>query len=103
SAVIPVAGAPGVDDPGRLDEAPRTSNDLTMRQSFCALPLALTLAGCLTTPPDSSRARDPGVRPGPVGAGGPIAGLTATEGAFFDAAQQEFSKPEEVPDGLGPT
>src|SRR3989442_478013 len=51
----------------------------------------------------SSAARDPGVRGGPAGAGAPIAGLTRTELAFFDAGKDEFAQAEEAAEGLGPT
>ena len=50
----------------------------------------------------SSGAVDPGVRGGPVGAGGPVGGLTAAEQAFFTAAQARFEVIETVPAGLGP-
>jgi hypothetical protein len=45
---------------------------------------------------------DPGVRTGGAGAGGPIAGLTANELAFFDAGRDDFAEQEGVGDGLGP-
>jgi CxxC motif-containing protein (DUF1111 family) len=48
------------------------------------------------------RARDPGVRSGPAGAGGPLAGLTAREFEFFQAGLADFSEEENVADGLGP-
>src|SRR3979490_382734 len=51
----------------------------------------------------SSTARDPGVRGGAAGAGAPIAGLTKTELAFFNAGKDEFGQEEEIADGLGPT
>jgi CxxC motif-containing protein (DUF1111 family) len=51
----------------------------------------------------NSRARDPGPRGGAAGAGGPIAGLTANELAYFNAGKDEFEELEEVGDGLGPT
>ncbi len=51
----------------------------------------------------SSAARDPGPRGGAPGAGAPIAGLTGTELAFFNAGTDEFAEEEEVADGLGPT
>src|SRR3989454_2695365 len=51
----------------------------------------------------SVAARDPGVRGGAAGAGAPIAGLTNTELAFFDAGKDEFAEEEEVTEGLGPT
>jgi CxxC motif-containing protein (DUF1111 family) len=51
----------------------------------------------------SSAARDPGVRGGAAGAGAPIAGLTGTELAFFNAGTDEFADEEGVDNGLGPT
>lgn len=75
-------------------------------------PLLLTLAvggfffSCAEIPPpvdSSSAARDPGVRGGPAGAGAPLAGLTKTELAFFNAGTDEFAEEEDVDEGLGPT
>ncbi len=51
----------------------------------------------------SSAARDPGVRGGATGAGAPIAGLTRTELAFFNAGKDDFEEEEGIDDGLGPT
>ncbi len=51
----------------------------------------------------SSAARDPGVRGGAAGAGAPIAGLTQTELAFFNAGKDDFEEEEGIDDGLGPT
>jgi CxxC motif-containing protein (DUF1111 family) len=53
----------------------------------------------------TSQARDPGVRDpdGPADAGGPIAGLSDAERAYFDAGLDEFVEVEEVEEGLGPT
>ena len=51
----------------------------------------------------TSRAHDPGVRGGPLGAGTAISGLTARELAFFTAGQADFASVEAGPDGLGPT
>jgi CxxC motif-containing protein (DUF1111 family) len=51
----------------------------------------------------SSAARDPGVRGGAAGAGAPIAGLTGTELAFFNAGKDDFEEEEKIADGLGPT
>jgi len=48
------------------------------------------------------RARDPGVRGGAAGAGGPISGLTGREGAFFTEGLDDFKDVEVVADGLGP-
>jgi CxxC motif-containing protein (DUF1111 family) len=47
-------------------------------------------------------ARDPGVRSGAPGAGGPLAGLSGPESAFFTAGRDDFSEAENVADGLGP-
>src|SRR6267154_4041478 len=48
------------------------------------------------------RASDPGVRGGPAGAGGQLAGLSGTQAAFFTAGAVDFAEEEKVPDGLGP-
>jgi CxxC motif-containing protein (DUF1111 family) len=48
------------------------------------------------------RARDPGVRGGPAGAGGPLAGLSADEAEMFTTGQAEFGQEEEVEEGIGP-
>jgi CxxC motif-containing protein (DUF1111 family) len=47
-------------------------------------------------------ARDPGVRAGAAGAGGPIAGLTAQQLEYFNAGKEEFDEAEEITDGIGP-
>jgi CxxC motif-containing protein (DUF1111 family) len=49
-----------------------------------------------------SGAADPGVRGGPAGAGGPIAGLSVNELAFFNLGKEDFEEVEDVPDGIGP-
>lgn len=51
---------------------------------------------------DRSRARDPGVRGGNPGAGGPIAGLSSTEQAFFVLGLDDFNEAEDIADGVGP-
>ena len=48
------------------------------------------------------RASDPGVRGGAAGAGGQLAGLSATQAAFFTAGAVDFAEEENVGDGLGP-
>ena len=69
-----------------------------------ALTVAGMVVGCTAPPVDPSPpARDPGVRGGAAGAGGPIAGLTKNELAFFDAGKDDFEEEEAVADGLGPT
>src|SRR5256885_14879121 len=47
-------------------------------------------------------AQDPGVRGGAPGAGGPIAGLTGTESAFFTRSRDTFQEVDGVAQGLGP-
>jgi CxxC motif-containing protein (DUF1111 family) len=46
--------------------------------------------------------KDPGVRDGPAGAGGPLPGLSSAELVFFQAGQSTFLEVEAVKDGLGP-
>src|SRR6266571_4915233 len=80
-----------------------------MKQFVLPLSLTLALVGCSVfpvepdTPPAPSAARDPGVRGGAAGAGAALAGLTATELAFFNAGKDDFAEVENVADGLGPT
>src|SRR5213594_2490345 len=50
----------------------------------------------------SVTARDPGVRGGPAGAGGPINGLTARQFEFFTDGKAEFEEVEAAAEGLGP-
>ncbi len=45
---------------------------------------------------------DPGVRVGPSGAGGPIAGLSDPEGKFFEAGLGDFAEADGTSEGLGP-
>ena len=45
---------------------------------------------------------DPGVRVGPSGAGGPIAGLSDSEGKFFEAGLGDFAEADGTNEGLGP-
>jgi CxxC motif-containing protein (DUF1111 family) len=47
-------------------------------------------------------AKDPGVRGGVPGAGGPIAGLSGTESAFFTRSRDTFQEVDGVAQGLGP-
>jgi len=68
---------------------------------------AVAVAGAflLESPPALSidpPARDPGVRDGTPGAGGPLSGLSVTQSAFFTAGQADFASSEGVADGLGP-
>src|SRR5207245_4203677 len=65
-------------------------------------PLALALVFGASQAPGQFIAHDPGVRGGPPGAGGMLAGLTPAQQAAFDAGRDEFSEQEGIGDGLGP-
>ncbi len=56
----------------------------------------------LAAPSTSFKAQDPGVRGGTPGAGGPIAGLSGTESAFFTRSRDTFQEVDGVAQGLGP-
>jgi CxxC motif-containing protein (DUF1111 family) len=80
-----------------------------MKSKAFAVPVALLLGAALLQAQDvssqsfsGSRARDPGVRGGPVGAGAPLAGLTPGELAMFAAGMADFADDETAADGLGP-
>src|SRR5436189_288821 len=47
-------------------------------------------------------ARDPGVRPGPAGAGRMLDGLTGLQPALFTAGLEEFQESDPLEEGLGP-
>lgn len=47
-------------------------------------------------------AKDPGVRSGSSGGGGPIAGLSTSEQKYFQLGLESFSEAENAADGLGP-
>src|SRR6266487_419855 len=75
------------------------------------LPMVLGIAALLqaqapstttTVTSPTPAAADPGVRGGPAGGGGPIAGLTARELEFFTAGKAEFEEVEGVADGRPP-
>ena len=72
----------------------------------CAV-IAVALTICLCAAGQNKRGPvDPGARPGPPGAGGPLNGLTADETAFFEDGQGRFADIEAVTggtnNGLGP-
>jgi CxxC motif-containing protein (DUF1111 family) len=56
----------------------------------------------LAAPSTSFKAQDPGMRGGAPGAGGPIAGLSGTESAFFTRSRDTFQEVDGVAQGLGP-
>ena len=51
---------------------------------------------------DAFCASDPGVRGGPPGAGDNLAGLTASQQAFFDQSRIQFEETDGADEGLGP-
>jgi CxxC motif-containing protein (DUF1111 family) len=51
----------------------------------------------------NNRAKDPGVRGGAPGAGGPLADLTDNQKYLFSVGREDFLENEEPKDGLGPT
>jgi CxxC motif-containing protein (DUF1111 family) len=64
--------------------------------------MALVLLGMAGILQAQFRAKDPGVRGGPAGAGGAIASLTTDEQEMFDEGLREFEEEEPVEEGLGP-
>jgi CxxC motif-containing protein (DUF1111 family) len=81
-----------------------------MRKRLLMVPLVLAVGAALSQSDDVFsqsanifRARDPGLRTGPADAGNPIAGLNASELAFFTAGKLDFEEIEGIDEGLGPT
>jgi CxxC motif-containing protein (DUF1111 family) len=72
------------------------------RMGTLSIVVAVLGAGCAAPPALPPRAKDPGVRGGPIGAGGPLPGLLGTERAFFQAGLAAFLEVETVKEGLGP-
>src|SRR6267142_3942837 len=73
-----------------------------MRRQGLVLALTLALALGASQAPGQFIAHDPGVRGGPAGAGGMLAGLSPGQQAVFDAGLDDFSEQEGVGGGLGP-
>src|SRR5216117_1173919 len=84
----------------RGDAMTRSVIDMKVVLLVLALPLfGGTAMGQVPTVPDLpavSPAKDPGVRGGSPGAGGPIHGLNTNERAFFSAGQDEFEEVQSV-------
>ncbi len=72
------------------------------RLGTLSIVVAVLGAGCAAPPVLPPKAKDPGVRGGSAGAGGPLPGLTSTERAFFQAGLAAFLEVETVKVGLGP-
>jgi CxxC motif-containing protein (DUF1111 family) len=79
---------------------------LLVSKRFLVVPAVLASASLLlfAVPVTSTDPvpRDPGVRSGTPGAGGPLARLTANEVRFFELGREDFAEAEGVGDGLGP-
>jgi CxxC motif-containing protein (DUF1111 family) len=75
---------------------------MTGKQLLAPALLAGILVGLAGVLEAQNRARDPGLRGGPAGAGGPIAGLTAYQTDLFTLGLEDFNEAEDVADGLGP-
>lgn len=73
---------------------------MTRQALVLSLTLALTLGA--SQAPGQFIARDPGVRGGPPGAGGMLAGLSNAQQDVFNAGLEEFTEQEGIGDGLGP-
>jgi CxxC motif-containing protein (DUF1111 family) len=75
-------------------------------EKFGGLLAAVLVTGLATLCQSKSAPVDPGVRPGPAAAGGPLPRLTADETAFFQDGQGRFAETEVVQggsnNGLGP-
>src|SRR5947209_684279 len=67
-------------------------------RSFSRVYTAVLIAASLC----SAQPKDPGVRGGPPGAGGPLPGLTAVQLAAFNAGLAAFQEIDSVSKGLGP-
>src|SRR5256884_1757267 len=76
--------------------------NMLRRMGTLSIVVAVLGAGCAAPPALPPRAKDPGVRGGPIGAGGPLPGLIGTERAFFQAGLAAFLEVETVKEGLGP-
>ena len=64
--------------------------------------LVVTFFGVAESIQAQFRAKDPGVRGGPAGAGEALPGLTTAEREMFDVGLLDFNEAEEVDEGLGP-
>src|SRR3954471_2848362 len=70
--------------------------------AFSVALLRLTVAGVLAAAICAAQPKDPGVRPGDAGAGGPLPGVTGAELAAFNSGLATFQEVDDVSHGLGP-
>ena len=73
-----------------------------MRRRGLVIGLTLALALGASQAPGQFVARDPGVRGGPAGAGGTLAGLTRAQKDVFEAGEEDFQELDTLGSGLGP-
>jgi len=87
----------------KTNRAVRNEKGAHMKLKFIvAVVVVALLATSLATQAQFNRARDPGVRGGPPGAGRMIPGLSVNQQRFFAVGQADFGEAEGVGDGLGP-
>ena len=75
---------------------------MTRAKVLLLVGLSLLLVSPVAGPWADSPARDPGVRPGPAGAGDPLPGLTGPQLKLFQAGQDDFQEADGIGSGLGP-
>jgi hypothetical protein len=84
---------------------PKTREGATLRTNLAIAIIAIGVvlgASPLLQAQFGFRARDPGPRGGPAGAGGAIGGLSADEQEMFTEGRKEFLEEEAVDEGVGP-
>src|SRR4051794_19470600 len=86
-----------VGDPRKM----ASSAGLIFTQACCLVLLTASLLNAQTSD-RRGEPQDPGVRPGPAGAGGPLPGLAADEIAAFNEGLTAFQEVDGVAEGLGP-
>ncbi len=69
---------------------------------FCLALLLFSRDGKADSDNHSANVKDPGVRSGPSGAGGPLPGLNSLEIGFFNGGLARFNNIDAVANGLGP-
>jgi len=74
----------------------------TVKTAIAVALVPLAMIGALQGVGAQFRASDPGVRGGADGAGGMIAGLSASQIEFFNTSRGEFEGAEDPDEGLGP-
>src|SRR5258708_34325824 len=80
----------------RLAHLSRDLQEASLTIACVGATVVIAAAVCCAQP------RDPGVRSGSPGAGGPLTGLTAAQLAAFTAGLAVFQEIDDVADGLGP-